>query len=121
LLEEGIDFTLYAGYQTFSKWDYRRVKNYLGFETRYVTDDPDKCLRSTRHYFSNELKKSGIEHQMIQELMGHARNKRDVTSAYYLDRSETSMIQAAHDKMQLVGNNLDRLEARARELFDILE
>ena len=106
---------------TFSKWYNRRDKHYLGFETRYVTDDPDKCLHSTRHYFSNELRKSGIEHKLIQEMMGHARQKSDVTSAYYLDRAEISIMKDVHDKMQLDGIDFDRLEARAKELFDLLE
>ena len=50
-------------------------------------------------------------------MMGHARLKGDVTSANYLDRAETSMMKEALNKMQLVGIDLNRLEARAIELF----
>jgi len=102
---------------TFSKWYNRREERSLGFEARYVTDDPDKCLHSARHYFSNDLRKSGIEHKMIKELMGHARVKEDVTSSSYLDRSETYLMKQALDKMKLEGIDINRLEIRARELF----
>jgi len=104
---------------SFSKWYNRRDKGSPGFEPRHVTDDPDKCLYSARHYFSNELRKSSVEHKMIQEMMGHARPKGDVTSANYLDRAETSMMKEALNKMQLVGIDFDRLEARANELFGL--
>jgi len=104
---------------SFSRWYNRREKDSLGFEPRYVTDDPDKCLYSARHYFSNELRKSSVEHKMIQEMMGHARPKGDVTSSNYLDRAETSLMKDALNKMQLVGIDLNRLESRAIELFGL--
>ena len=106
---------------SFSRWYNRRDEKAPGFEPRYVTDDPDKCLYSARHYFSNELRKSSVEHKMIQEMMGHARPKGDVTSANYLDRAETSMMKEALNKMQLVGIDFDRLEERANELFGLSE
>lgn len=108
---------------TFSAWYNRKDKNVRGipsgFEPRYITDDPEKCLHSSRHYFSNELRRAGVDHKAIKEMMGHARSTSDVTSTFYLDRTETSMMKDAHDKMKLVGIDLNRLEARAIELFGL--
>jgi integrase len=104
---------------SFSKWYNRKDKSAPGFEPRYVTEDPDKCLYSARHYFSNDLQRADVDHKMIQEMMGHARAKGDVTSAHYLDRAETSQMKEALNKMKLVGIDLDRLEARANELFNL--
>lgn len=54
-------------------------------------------------------------------MMGPARPKSDVTSANYLDRDETSLMEEALNTMRPDGIDLDRLAARAYELFDLTE
>jgi len=103
--------------RSFSAWYNRREENSLGFESRHVTNEPLKCLYSTRHNFGNELYDAEVDIKLVKEAMGHAPDKGDVTRSRYLKRSNLKKLVVSQDKMQLKGIDLDRLEARARELF----
>jgi integrase len=106
--------------RTLSAW-YNRRENDTGFEPRYVTKDPRKCLYSTRHNFGGELYDADVDVKIVKEAMGHAPDKGDVTRSRYLKRSKIRKLIASQDKMRLEGIDLDRLEARARELFGLTE
>jgi integrase len=103
----------------FSDWYNRREERCHGFESKYVTDDPKKCLYSIRHNFAAELYEANVDMKAIKEAMGHAPDKKDVTRARYLKRTVAVQLRDALDKMRLDGIDLDRLEARAKELFNL--
>jgi integrase len=105
--------------RSFSAWYNRREEHSLGFESRYVTGDPLKCLYSTRHNFGNEMYNADVDIKLVREAMGHAPDKGDVTRSRYLKRSSLRKLMESQDKMQLKGIDLDRLEARAKELFGV--
>jgi integrase len=109
---------------TFSKW-YNHNDTYKdgtirsqGFEPKYVTTDPKKCLYSLRHNFDQALVDAGVDFKYVKELMTHAPDKRDQTRFRYLKRDNAALMRAL-DVMILQGIDLDRLADRAIELFDI--
>lgn len=101
-----------------SKWYNRKDKHGEGFEPAYVTKDPLKCLYSTRHVFAGDIYASTKDMKLVKDSLGHASDKRNVTSRY-TGRAKIEAILSAMESMQLEGVDVVRLKQRAAELFGV--
>lgn len=107
--------------RTFSMWynrnEIRGGKPQLGFEAKYVTKDEEKCLYSLRHSFARGIFDVTGDYKITSDIMGHSTGK-SVTARYTkLTKAETQ--KEVIEKMRLPAIDLDLLEARAKELFDL--
>ena len=107
---------------SFSKWYNRnesRADGYeiKGFESRYITTDKKKCLYSLRHNFAGNVFDVSTDFKITADMMGHSTG-RNVT-ARYTKKTKSETLKQISDKMSLENIDLDRLELRAQELFDI--
>jgi integrase len=114
---------------SFSKW-YNRVekdvkevggkkgkKGYEGFESSYVTKDKGKCLYSIRHSFAGNIFDVTEDYKITADMMGHSTGKS--VTARYIKRTKAETLKEITEKMQLEYIDIDRLEARAQELFGL--
>jgi integrase len=106
-----------------SKW-YNRVdrdKNgnttSAGFEYVYVTQDRRKCLHSMRHSYGGKVFEITDDIKATADAMGHAMIAGRVTSRY-IGEAGLKNRKALLDKLNF-DLDLNQLEARAKELFDI--
>lgn len=107
--------------RSFSAWYNRHElhngKPSLGFESRFVTTDPKKCLYSLRHSFGGNVFDVTSDFKITGDMLGHSTGH-IVTSRY----TKTTRIEAQKEvteKMHMEYIDLDRLESRARELFNL--
>lgn len=107
--------------KSFSVWYNRNEvqkngKPSLGFECRHVTTEKGKCLYSLRHNFGVKVFDVTEDYKITQDMMGHS--TRNSVTARYTKRTKAETLKEITEKMQLEFIDLDRLEARAIELFD---
>lgn len=95
----------------------RNGKMYYGFEGLYVTTNPKKCLYSLRHTFAGSVFEVTDDFKITSDMMGHA-TSRSMT-ARYTKATKAAKQKEVADMMKLDHIDLDRLEARAKELFDL--
>lgn len=106
-----------------SKWYNRVDRNedgeitWAGFEYSHVTKDRAKCLHSLRHSYGGEVYAITEDIKATAELMGHAPPVGRVTNRY-IGVARIPARKAILDKLDFQ-IDLDRLEARAQELFGI--
>ena len=105
---------------SFSKWynrDEKRSDGYTiqGFESRHVTTDKKKCLYSLRHTFASNVFDVTGDFKITSDMMGHSTS--GAVTARYTKLTKTEALKEVSEKMSLDGIDLDRLEARAKELF----
>jgi integrase len=103
--------------------DHRTGRVAKGFEARFITTDPKKCLYSSRHVFGTAGNEVGVDVKVIKEMMGHAPDDRDQTRSRYAKRT-SPQAQAEHQKKMMeyfsrIGFDAERLRARAKELFNL--
>ena len=109
--------------KSFSRW-YNRNEvrpdgvRILGFEAKYVTTDPKKCLYSLRHVFAGAVAEISDNFKVVSDLMGHSSDKN--TTARYAKTTKAARLKDTADLMQIGGLNLERLRLRALELFPAL-
>jgi site-specific recombinase XerD len=82
-----------------------------------VTTDPKKCLYSIRHSFAGNVFDVTEDFKITSDMMGHSTG-RSVT-ARYTKTTKAETLKEITEKMQLEHIDLDRLEARAKELFGL--
>jgi hypothetical protein len=119
----------YDSVGSLSRWynrneiDARTGKVAQGFEARYVTTDPKKCLYSSRHLFGTAGNEAGVDFKVIKEMMGHAPDDRDQTRSRYAKRTSPQGQMKAQLAMSQyfegIGFDVVRLKARAKELFNL--
>lgn len=112
---------------TFSRWynrhDFDKVsgKMILGFEHKFITDDPKKCFYSNRHLFQEACEEAGIDFKHIKSMVGHKQDKHDQTRSRYTPPTsptkQLSFQPAIVDAFKNYGIDIDRLKQRANELF----
>ncbi|GFO57456.1 integrase [Geomonas sp. Red276] len=108
--------------RSFSAWYNRNEvqkngKPSLGFEPKYVTTDKGKCLYSLRHSFAGNVFDVTEDYKITSDMMGHSAGKH--VTARYIKRTKAETLKEITEKMQMGHIDLDRLEARARELFGV--
>lgn len=106
--------------RSFSAWYNRNEvqangKPSLGFEPRHVTTDKGKCLYSLRHSFAGNVFDVTDDYKITSDMMGHSAGKN--VTARYIKRTKAETLKEISEKMQLEHIDLDKLEARAQELF----
>jgi hypothetical protein len=112
---------------TFSRWynrhdlDKATGKMILGFEHKFVTNDPKKCFYSQRHLFQEACDAAGIDFKHIKAMVGHRQDKRDQTRARYTSSTspakQVSFQSVLVSEFKNLGIDIDRLKQRADELF----
>jgi len=105
---------------SFSKWfnrnEVRPDKQIIqGFEAKFVTTDPKKCLHSLRHAFAVNVFAVSEDFKITRDLMGHSTSNK-ITSRY-MKNIRTEKLKKFSDQMALEGIDLNKLEQRAIELF----
>jgi integrase len=105
---------------SFSTWynrNEKRADGYAvqGFEAKYITTDPKKCLYSLRHNFAGNVFEVTEDFKITSDMMGHSTGKS--VTARYTKRTKAETLKEVTEKMQIEHIDLDRLEARALELF----
>lgn len=109
--------------KTFSTWYNRHDTNkktgqiFKGFEARYVTEDKKKCLYSIRHHFAGSVFEVTEDFKITSDMMGHSTG--NSVTARYTKRTKAEALKEVTEKMRMEHIDLDRLEARAKELFDL--
>jgi integrase len=107
---------------SFSKF-YNRVDRkadctvYEGFEAKFVTNDQGKCLYSLRHSFAGNVFDVTEDFKITADMMGHSTGS-SVTSRY-TKLTKVDTLKEMTEKMHLEHIDLDKLEARAQELFQL--
>lgn len=103
----------------FSSWynkdEKQKGKEVLGFESRYVTRDKKKCLYSLRHSFAGNVFDVSSDFKITADMMGHSTG--NSVTARYTKATKAGILKEMMEKMNLDGVDLDKLEARAQELF----
>jgi len=103
----------------FSAWynkdETQKGKEVLGFESRYVTRDKKKCLYSLRHSFAGNVFEVSSDFKITADMMGHSTG--NSVTARYTKATKAGVLKEMLEKMNLDGVDLDKLEARAQELF----
>ena len=104
---------------SFSKWYNRTEKGRAvhGFEHTYVTTNPKKCLYSLRHTFAGNVQEITGDLRVTADMLGHS-TAGNVT-ARYTKETKAHKLKEVSDAMEAEGLDLNRLEARAKELFGI--
>lgn len=105
---------------SFSKWynrDEKRSDGYMskGFESKFVTTDKKKCLYSIRHTFAGNVFDVTTDYKVTSDMMGHSTGHS--VTARYTKRTKAEALKEVSNQMNLDYIDLDRLEARAIELF----
>lgn len=105
---------------SFSKWynrDEKRSDGYMskGFESKFVTTDKKKCLYSIRHTFAGNVFDVTTDYKVTSDMMGHSTGCS--VTARYTKRTKAEALKEVSNQMNLDYIDLDRLEARAIELF----
>jgi integrase len=108
--------------RSFSAWYNRNEvqkngKPSLGFEARYVTTDKGKCLYSLRHSFAGNVFDVTEDFKITKDMMGHSTG--NSVTARYTKGTKAESLKEITEKMQLNHIDLDSLEARSLELFDL--
>jgi len=107
--------------KSFSTWYNRDETNkitgqrFQGFESRYITEDKKKCLYSIRHTFAGNVFDVTTDFKITSDMMGHS--TASSVTARYTKATKAEALKEVTDKMKLEHIDLDRLEARAIELF----
>ncbi|HCE66027.1 MAG: hypothetical protein A2X82_19575 [Geobacteraceae bacterium GWC2_55_20] len=105
---------------SFSKW-YNRTDTrpdgtkYEGFEAAFITRDRKKCLYSLRHSFAGNVFDVTGDYKITSDMMGHSTG--GSVTARYTKATKAETLKAISDKMSRDGIDLERLKARAVELF----
>ncbi len=106
-----------------SKW-YNRVDRdkdgnitWAGFEYFHVTQDSRKCLHSMRHSYGGKVYEISDDIKATADAMGHAMVAGKVTNRY-IGEAGLPARKALIDKLNF-NLDLDRLEVRAKELFNL--
>jgi len=86
-----------------------------GFEAKYVTPDKKKCLYSLRHTFAGNVFEVTGDYKITADMMGHSTG--GSVTARYIKTAKTKALKAVSEQMNLDIIDLNRLEARAMELF----
>jgi integrase len=104
---------------TFSTWynrsELRDGKPVMGFESRHVTTDKKKCLYSLRHSFAGNVFDVTSDYKVTADMLGHSTGKS--VTARYTKVSKAESLKEITEKMRIEHIDLDKLEARAKELF----
>jgi integrase len=109
--------------RSFSAWYNRDEVNkktgqhFRGFESRYVTEDKSKCLYSIRHHFAGNVFEVTEDFKITSDMLGHSTEQK--VSARYTKTTKAKALKEVTDKMRIEHIDLDRLEARALELFPL--
>ena len=107
--------------RSFSAWynrnEMRDGKPVLGFESMHVTTDRSKCLYSLRHSFGGNIFDVTSDYKITADMMGHSTDKS--VTARYTKRSKAETLKEISEKMHIEHIDLDKLETRAKELFDL--
>jgi integrase len=109
--------------RSFSAWYNRDEVNkktgqhFRGFESRYVTEDKSKCLYSIRHHFAGNVFEVTEDFKVTADMMGHSTEQK--VTARYTKATRAEALKEVTEKLQMEHIDLDRLEARALELFFI--
>lgn len=90
---------------------------WAGFEYIYVTQDQKKCLHSMRHSYGGKVYEVSDDIKATADAMGHAMIAGKVTNRY-IGEAGLNNRKALLDKLNF-DLDLDRLEARAKELFGL--
>lgn len=106
--------------KTFSPWYNRNElqkngKPSLGFEARHVTTDRKKCFYSLRHSFAGEVFKVTGDYKITADMLRHSTGSS--VTARYIKATKAEALKETTEKMRIEHIDLDRLEARAQELF----
>lgn len=103
--------------QWYNRYEQRGAKWFEGFEPRHVTKDPKKCLYSLRHSFAGNVFDVTDDYKITADMMGHSTGH-SVTSRY-TKATKAETLKEVTEKMRMENIDLDRLEARAKELFGL--
>ena len=107
--------------RSFSSWYNRHEtqngKPSLGFESRFVTTDPKKCLYSLRHSFGGNVFDVTGDFKIASDMLGHS--TAHIVTSRYTKTTRTEALKEVTEKMHMEHIDLDRLEARAKELFSL--
>jgi integrase len=105
--------------RSFSAWynrdEVRNGKRFQGFESRYITEDKAKCLYSIRHHFAGNVFEVTEDFKITSDMMGHSTGHK--VTARYTKATKAEALKEVTEKMQMEHIDLDRLDARAKELF----
>jgi hypothetical protein len=108
--------------RSFSVWynrnELRDGKRILGFESRFVTTDKTKCLYSLRHSFGGNVFDVTEDFKIASDMLGHSTGHN--VTARYTKTTKAEVLKEVTDKMHLEHIDLDKLERRARQLFNRL-
>lgn len=112
---------------TFSRWYNRHELDkvtgnmILGFEHKFITEDPKKCFYSNRHLFQEACEDADIDVKHIKAMVGHRQDQRDQHRSRYTSPTspakQISFQPAIVETFKGLGIDIARLKKRADELF----
>ncbi|GAM09482.1 phage integrase family protein [Geobacter sp. OR-1] len=98
----------------FSAWYNFSPSKISGFENG-ITDDPRKCLYSLRHSFAGNVYEVAGDIKIAADMLGQSTGGN--VTARYVKATKAKALKEISDKMSLDCIDLDKLEARVKELF----